>query len=98
MSPRARRAGLSALGLLLLTGLSSCALTWGGYDGDVGLAFGGGYYQPYGYDYGGWGPGYHVGPGRGGPVRGGGPGNFRAASRQAPSIPNGSRGGSRGRR
>jgi hypothetical protein len=60
----------------------------------------GGYYEPYGYEYGGWGPGYHVGPWRGGghpDYHGGGGGHAPAyrpapAGRSAPSIPGRSRG------
>ena len=46
-----------ALGLL-----SACAVTGVGVEGSVG--YDGGYYEPYGYDYGGWGAGYRVGPSR----------------------------------
>jgi hypothetical protein len=42
--------------------LGACAVTGVGVEGDVGYV--GGYYEPYGYDYGGWGVGYRVGPGR----------------------------------
>ena len=55
--------GLSALGL---AALASCAVEGVGVDGSVGVGYVGGYYEPYGYDYGGWGPGYVVGPYRGG--------------------------------
>jgi hypothetical protein len=44
---------------LLLTG---CAVTGVGVESSVG--YDGGYYEPYGYDYGGWGVGYRVGPSR----------------------------------
>ena len=59
----ALRSGLliSFLGAALLT-LASCAVTGVGVEGSVG--YDGGYYEPYGYDYGGWGLGYRVGPGR----------------------------------
>jgi len=83
--------------------LSSCLVPGGGYyDGDSGA----GYYEPSGVVYGGWGPGYHVAPYRGGdhrPARGGGHAPARAykaapASRSIPSIPSKSRsGGSRSR-
>jgi hypothetical protein len=53
---------------LSLAALSSCAVD--GVSGSVGVGYVGGYYEPYGYDYGGWGPGYAVGPYRGG-YRGG---------------------------
>lgn len=51
-------------GALSLAALASCAVD--GVDGSVGVGYVGGYYEPYGYDYGGWGPGYAVGPYRGG--------------------------------
>ncbi len=41
---------------------SGCAVTGGGY----GHEYEAGYYQSYGTDYGGWGPGYNVGPVRDG--------------------------------
>ena len=49
-------------------------------------AYAGSFYEPGGYEYGGWGRGYRVGPPRGGfgGERGG---------RSAPSIPHGARGG-----
>ncbi|HXP64832.1 MAG TPA: hypothetical protein VN815_05095 [Steroidobacteraceae bacterium] len=49
---------LSASALAFL--VSGCAVT--GVEGSVG--YDGGYYEPYGYDYGGWGVGYRVGPSR----------------------------------
>jgi len=81
----ARRWTLSALGLLLLTALSGCLVsgTGGGYVGAV--------YEPSGYIYSGWGPGYRVGPPRGGERRPErvAPHAYRAAprSRHTPSIP-----------
>jgi hypothetical protein len=85
----------------------------GGYNGEPGyyggssVGYGAGYYQPYGYNYGGWQPGYRVGP----PLRGGfaPPGrsyshpsvpSYRPApqSRPMPSIPTQPRGGPSGRR
>ena len=86
---------------------SGCIVPGGGYgydgDADVGV----GYYEPVGGYYGGWGPGYRVGPGRGGDYRGGrgggGPGPAHAyrsapASHPMPSIPSRSRGGGGSRR
>jgi hypothetical protein len=70
-------------GGLALLALAACVV--GGYDGDVGVGYVGGVYEAGGYEYGGWGPGYRVGPPRGGERGGGG--------RAAPSIPHGSRGG-----
>jgi hypothetical protein len=79
----ARRVVLAALGLLLLPVLSGC-LVRGGY------VVGG--YEPSGYEYGRWGPGYRVGPPRGGERRAGAPSqppSYRPASgsRPSPSIP-----------
>ena len=70
-----------------------------GYD-DGGI--GGAYYEPFGFDYGGWGPGYQVAPYRGGdhrPASGGGHASAHAyrsapASHSMPSIPSHSRSGS----
>jgi hypothetical protein len=84
------------LGALALVVLQACAVEGVGVDGSVGVGYTGGYYEPYGYDYGGWGGGYRVGPGRGGDRRGGyaPPRSYRPApaSRPTPSIPRGSRG------
>jgi hypothetical protein len=89
--------GFGAVGLALaLTQLSACAVEGVGVDGSVGVGYDAGYYEPYGYEYGGWGPGYRVGPGRGGDRRGGGhPGSYRPApaSRPTPSIPSRPRAG-----
>lgn len=101
---------LSAKGVFaaLLLSLGGCVAV-GGYDGAPGyygessVGYGVGFYQPYGYNYGGgWQPGYRVGP----PLRGGfyspgrsysrpsGP-SYRPApqSRPMPSIPMYPRGG-----
>ncbi len=57
------RSGLAIAGLgALLVFLSACAVTGVGVEGSVGYS--GGYYEPYGYDYGGWGGAYRVGPSR----------------------------------
>ncbi len=85
---------LAGAGILTVM-LASCVVG-GGYDGDVGVAYSPGYIAPYGYEYGGWGEGYLVGPGRGGDRRGaGGPHAYRSApqSHPTPSIPHGSSGG-----
>jgi hypothetical protein len=94
----------SGLGALMLTMLFACAVTGVGVDGTVGVGYVGGYYEPYGYDYGGWGGSYRVGPGRGHDDRrddhradGGHAGHAPAyrpapAGRSAPSIPGRSRG------
>jgi hypothetical protein len=60
----APRRGLlaGALGAAAALVLCACAVTGVGVEGSVGYA--GGYYEPYGYDYGDWGVGYRVGPSR----------------------------------
>jgi len=64
---RARHRWLTGgLAVLALTLLHACAVTGVGVDGSVGVGYDAGYYEPWGYDYGGWGGGYRVGPGRGG--------------------------------
>jgi hypothetical protein len=88
----------AALGGLAVVVLCACEVSGVGVDGEVGVGYDAGYYQPYGYDYGGWGGGYHVGPGRGGDRRGGQPSHaYRPApaSRPTPSIPSRSRGSHR---
>jgi hypothetical protein len=89
-------------GAMSVTALYSCAVTGVGVDGEVGVGYAGGYYEPYGYDYGGWGRGYYVAPGRGLDHRDDHRGGGRApayrpapAGRSAPSLPHGSRGGRR---
>jgi hypothetical protein len=88
----------AAICVLGVAVLASCAVDGVGVDGSVGVGYVGGYYEPYGYDYGGWGPGYAVGPYRGGHGgyardRGHAPA-FRPApgGRSMPSIPGRSRG------
>src|SRR5277367_3975736 len=86
-------AGLGAIALMML---NACAVEGVGVDGSVGVGYVGDYYQPYGYDYGGWGHDYRVGPGRSGYPRSDRPSHsYRPAppSRPTPSIPNRSRGG-----
>jgi hypothetical protein len=73
------------IGLSLVGILAACVVGGGGYDGAVGVGYVGGYYAPGGYDYGGWGRGYHVAPPRGGDRRGDAGGH---AGHGAPSIPN----------
>jgi hypothetical protein len=103
MKDRRIRWWAPGLGALALTVLYACAVT--GVGGTVGYGYDAGYYEPWGYDYGGWGYGYRVGPGRGGDRRrgdshGGDPRgghqsrSYRPApeSRPTPSIPRGSRG------
>jgi hypothetical protein len=78
-------------------------------DGETGYDSGGictAYDEPYGVDYGGWGPDYQVAPYRGSghrrPTGGGGPAATRAyrsapASRSMPSLPSHGGGGARRR-
>jgi hypothetical protein len=81
-----------------------CAVTADGTSSLGVASFGVDYYEPLGYDYGGWGPGYAVGPFRGGGERvgrrGGPPSGhpFRSAGpgRSMPSIPTGPRPGGGG--
>ena len=81
---------VSVLAFFVLTMLYGCVVAGAGYDGDVGVAYVGGYYEPPGYVYGGWSPGYHVGPPHGGERRPEGPSrSYRSApsSHPTPSIP-----------
>jgi hypothetical protein len=94
---------LLVLALLLLGSLSSCAYPDFGYGGavvvgddDDDFGYPGDYFEPYGYEYGGWGGGYRVGPPMGGdrrrmerPSR-----PYRSAppSHRMPSIPSRPRG------
>jgi hypothetical protein len=79
----ARRWVVRAFGILLTTVLYACLVPDGGYVG--------GAYVSSGYDYDGWGPGYHVAPPRHGERRQNGPPPraYRPAppNRPAPSIP-----------
>jgi hypothetical protein len=99
MSPVLRRslAGLMAVAIVLV--LEACVAGPGYEGGVVEASYGADFYEPYGYDYGGWGPGYRVGPPRGGEGHpdhhpGGHAPPYRAAapSRGMPSIPTRSRG------
>jgi hypothetical protein len=95
------RSLMSALTLGLFVALAiGCVVRDGGYGG-LDVVGGPDYYEPYGADYGGWGPGYQVGPVRGDDHRHGtsegrasSAHTFRvpSGSRSAPSIPGGSRG------
>jgi hypothetical protein len=95
-----------AIGAAFLTLLYGCVVAGAGYEDGAEVSYGADFYEPYGYDYGGWGPGYRVGPFRGGdhhpdrggdhhPDRGGARGApaYRPAapSRSMPSIPSHSR-------
>jgi hypothetical protein len=88
-----------ALGIGLLTLLNGCVAGGVGYEEGGGVAYQADFYEPYGYEYGGWDPGYRVGPPRGGFRRPERPGNSRppayrpaAPSRAMPSIPSRPRG------
>ena len=52
-------------GTVLLMLLCGCVAPGDGYVGGS-VSYGVDYYEPYGYDYGVWGPGYFVGPPHGG--------------------------------
>jgi hypothetical protein len=90
----------SALAIGLLALLDGCVAGGVGYEEGGGVSYQADFYEPYGYEYGGWGPGYRVGPWLGGDHRPDGrPGNSRppayrpaAPSRSMPSIPSRSRG------
>jgi len=89
--------------ILLVTALAAIAgcVTDGGYDSGVSVGYGVGFYEPFGYDYGDWGPGYGAGLPRRGYDRGG-RANVRPAphpsyrpaapSRPMPSLPPHARG------
>jgi hypothetical protein len=95
-----RRWLAGAFGLALLTLLSGCVVGGAGYEGGgADISYGADFYEPYGYEYGGWGSRYHVGPPRGGERRpehssGSRPPAYRPAapSRSMPSIPSRPRG------
>ena len=88
MNIMTRNLRTSALGILLLAVLCACLVPDGGYVG--------GSYVTSGYDYGGWGPGYHVAPPRHGERRDNPPASHgyrpAPASRRSPSIPDRPRG------
>ena len=85
--------------------LYGCIVPGGGYGYDDGGGIGGAYYEPFGFDYGGWGPDYQVAPFRGEGRRSyGGGGHASApsyrsapASRSMPSLPSHGGGGGGGR-
>jgi hypothetical protein len=93
---------LAALGAFALAAIDACVGGVGYTDVGVGVGYVGGYYEPGGYDYGGWGGNYWVGPPRGGhgPWTGGGhdghPGHGAPPGRSAPSIPSQPHGGGGG--
>jgi hypothetical protein len=90
MRRRLRAAASILIGTLLLGGCVAAGYS----DGEVGVGYVGGFYEPYGYEYGGWGRGYRVGPPH--YHGGGGGGGFVGGARGAPSIPHGARGGGGG--
>ena len=92
---------LATAALAMADLLGGCIVAGSGYDTDVGVGYVGGFYEPFGYDWGGWGPNYHVGPPRGGERSGDHSGHFGGGGfhhagpgRSMPSIPHG--GGSHG--
>jgi hypothetical protein len=97
MNIATRRIALAGIGVSLLVALASCVGGYG-YDTDLGVGYSPGYTEPFGYEVGGWGHGYRIGPGQRGEPRSSAPSHaYRGAShsRSTPSIPSGSRGGSR---
>jgi hypothetical protein len=95
-----RLAAVLMLSPLLLLPLGCAVGVGDGYGGNVGIGLD--YYEPFGFDYGGWGPGYNIGPplgggrtGRGNPGRGGPGRGYRPApgGHAMPSIPSGGRSG-----
>jgi hypothetical protein len=83
-----------AVAIAVATGCVASVGGGGRYDDSVDVSYGVGFYEPYGYDYGGWGPGYRVGPSRGGENRRDRAGRAYHApqpSRRTPSIPTHSR-------
>jgi hypothetical protein len=83
---------LGVLGGALVLLLPGCVAGGGG---GVDVSYGADFYEPLGYEYGGWGPGYWVGPPRGGEgwhhrdYGGGRAPAYRPAapSRSMPSLP-----------
>jgi hypothetical protein len=86
---------VSVFAAIALSACVAAGYSDGGTGVDVGVGYAGGFYEPWGYDYGGWGGGYRVGPPRGGDHFGGARGR---PGRGAPSIPRGPRGGASGHR
>jgi hypothetical protein len=72
--------------VLIVTGFAAIVgcVVGGGYDGGASVGYDVGFYEPFGYDYGGCGPGYGVAPHA----------SYRPAalSRSTPSLPWHSRG------
>lgn len=87
-----RRRGLSlVVGAAVLLGTQGCVSPG---VSSMSVSYGVGFYQPWGFDYGAWGPRYYVGPPRRGgpwrpPPRRAGPPAFRPplAGRPMPSLP-----------
>lgn len=100
--PRAARSAALIAMLTVVIVMAGCVVDGGGaYGPGVSIGLGLDYYEPFGFDYGGWGGGYNVGPPRGGgPRRADAHGRgFRNAppGRAMPSIPSAPRGRGRGR-
>ena len=61
MNPRVNRRSMGGLIALLFAAIAGC-VAGGAYDGGVDVGYGVDFYDAGGYEYGGWGPGYGVGP------------------------------------
>jgi hypothetical protein len=94
------RRSMRGLIVVMFAAVAGCVVG-GGYAGAVGVGYGADFYEPGGYDYGGWGPGYRVGPPRRGFDEGRRPESHAAPhpayrpappSRSMPSLPTHSRG------
>ena len=95
-----QRRAMRGLMVIMFAAVTGCVAE-GGYDGGAEVGYGVDFYEPFGYEYGGWGPGYGVGPPRRGFDRGRGdfhggaphpPYRPAAPSRSMPSLPTHSRG------
>lgn len=70
MKTLVNRRSLRGLMVASFAAVAACVAA-GGYDRGASVGYGVDFYEPYGYDYGGWGPGYRVGPPRRESDRGG---------------------------
>ena len=87
---RSLRTAFIGVALLLLAACVAGGAAY--YGGGVDVSYGADFYEPWGYEYGGWGPGYWVGPPRHGwgwhHHNDGRPPPYHPVERPAPSLPN----------